>query len=298
MPDSRPELDPAQDAVADVPGPAVDTGAPARSGSKADVHRAVNVALHLFATHGYAGTKLETVAKEAGMSKRMLHYHFGDKKGLYRAAMHRAAYTFSPPKDFLERSFDVPVEGVRRFVDSIFHQIVQHPDSVQLFLRENLDPVLDAGEITTVWNDDSIIMQMERLLLMGQDAGAFRPGVSSVDIGLIIASTTFFRVANQYTMDHFGAINLFSPENIDGMRRLTIDAVLAFLTSTIPDSGHSSYLTVTLPADMLPDSVPSDHPSSQPTGDYIVETSAADIYDDGTGAGTSVYEVPGEPSGE
>ena len=41
----------------------------------ATLDRAVDIALTHFAREGYAATKLDTIAREAGMSKRMLHYH-------------------------------------------------------------------------------------------------------------------------------------------------------------------------------------------------------------------------------
>ena len=50
----------------------------------------VDVAIKHFSRSGFAETKLETIAQESGMSKRMIHYHFGDKRGLYVAALRHA----------------------------------------------------------------------------------------------------------------------------------------------------------------------------------------------------------------
>ena len=43
-------------------------------------------------------------------------------------------------------------------------------------------------------------------------------------------------------MDNLLGVDMSSQANTDGMHRLTVDAVLAFLTANIPDSGHESYL--------------------------------------------------------
>lgn len=253
------------------PGDAADK---ADKADKATLDRAVDIALTHFARQGYAATKLDIIAREAGMSKRMLHYHFGDKRELYRQALTRAAWSFSPPQEFLDRSYAVPVEGIRRFVDVLYNRITQNPDSIRLFLRENLDPVLSPEEITTTWNNSEVLLQIERLLLMGQDVGAFRPGISATDVVALIASLTFFRVGSDTTLKEFGSINLLSPSNTEGMRRLTIDAVLTFLTSNIPSSGYESYLTYTAPEVTEPASEEPDE------GDYIAETLVDDIYDD------------------
>lgn len=246
----------------------------AENAEAAALERAVDIALSHFARQGYSATKLETIAREAGMSKRMLHYHFGDKRELYRRALTRAAWSFSPPQEFLDRSYAVPVEGIRRFVDVLYNRMIQNPDSIRMFLRENLDPVLSPEEITTTRNDSEVLLQIERLLLMGQDAGAFRPGISATDVVVLIASLTFFRVGNHATIDEFGSINLLSPANTEGMRRLTIDSVLTFLTSNIPSSGYESYLAYSAPDKVEP--TDNEEPNE---GDYIADTLIDDIYD-------------------
>lgn len=257
------------------PQPGTQSGdEPADKADTAALERAVDIALIHFAQEGYAATKLDMIAREAGMSKRMLHYHFGDKRELYRRALNRAAWSFIPPQEFLDRSYAVPVEGIRRFVDVLYNRMIQNPDSIRLFLRENLDPVLSPEEFTATRNDSEVLLQIERLLLMGQDAGAFRPGISATDVVVLIASLTFFRVGNHATMDEFGGLNLLSPTNTEGMRRLTIDAVLTFLTSNITHSGYESYLTYSTPAVTQP---ASQEESSE--GDYIADTLVDDIYD-------------------
>lgn len=259
----------------------------AEGANKADLDRALTVAMCHFAADSYSATKLDAIAKEVGMSKRMLHYHFGDKKELYRRCLIRAAWSFSPPQDFLERSYAAPVEGIRRFVDALYHSMVQNPEAIRLLLRENLDPVLTPGEVTSMRSESEVILQLERLLLMGQDVGAFRPGISATDVVVLIASLCFFRTSNHTTLEEFGSINLLSPTNTEGMRRLTIDAVLTFLTSNIPDSGYESYLTHTT---ATPHAIHSDDDGY--TKDYLSGTSIAEpLIDD-------IYDDDLEPSGE
>lgn len=52
----------------------------------------LRVAGELFARHGYAGTRLEDIATEAGVSKPVLYRHFESKRALYLALLeqHRA----------------------------------------------------------------------------------------------------------------------------------------------------------------------------------------------------------------
>lgn len=202
---------------------------------------AVDVALSMFARDGYAATKLEAVAKACGVSKRVLLYHFGSKLGLYQRSVARAIERVSPPERLISRSYAVPVEGMRRFVDATFHSFRDHPECVRLLLRENLDPAIDLDDSGSETHERSVLLHLERILMQGQDAGAFRPGISADDVLALIVSLCEFQVAHRVTSFAVSHVKVDDPRNVEGLRRLVIDTVLAFLTSNIPHSGYDSY---------------------------------------------------------
>ena len=51
----------------------------------------LNTAERLFATHGFAGTSLRHLAKEAGVNLAAVNYHFGSKEDLHGAVIGRMA---------------------------------------------------------------------------------------------------------------------------------------------------------------------------------------------------------------
>lgn len=85
-------------------------------------------------------------------------------------------------------------------------------------------------------------LHLDKLLMVGQDAGAFRPGISANDVFTIIAALAIYRTTNHDMMDNLLGIDMTNEVNTEGMHRLVVDTVLAFLTSNIPDSGQESYL--------------------------------------------------------
>lgn len=202
----------------------------------------VDVAIKQFSRFGFAETKLESIAQESGMSKRMIHYHFGDKKGLYLRALSTAAQRLNPPEDALEIDTTVPVEGVRKLVDWLFRERVANPEAIRMLVWETNQQILDPAQ-QAIADVAGVALHLDRLLLLGQDAGAFRPGISANDIFTLISSLTVYRVTNQVMVENMLGVNFNTQENIDGMHRLAVDAVLAFLTANIPASGHESYLT-------------------------------------------------------
>ena len=51
--------------------------------------RILSAALKEFAAKGFAGTRVDAIARRAGINKRMLYHYFGDKEGLFRAVLRR-----------------------------------------------------------------------------------------------------------------------------------------------------------------------------------------------------------------
>ena len=50
--------------------------------------RILEAALTEFAAKGFAGARVDAIARRAGANKRMLYHYFTDKKGLFQSALH------------------------------------------------------------------------------------------------------------------------------------------------------------------------------------------------------------------
>ena len=49
--------------------------------------RIVGAASAIFADKGFAGARVDEIARRAGVNKAMLYYHVGDKQALYTAVL-------------------------------------------------------------------------------------------------------------------------------------------------------------------------------------------------------------------
>jgi AcrR family transcriptional regulator len=65
-------------------GAAKSGGRPTRSEAEARLARLLDIAQCQFLAVGYGETALESIAREAGVSKKTLYHHFGSKAGLFR----------------------------------------------------------------------------------------------------------------------------------------------------------------------------------------------------------------------
>src|SRR5487761_64272 len=62
--------------------------APARDPQRSQ-ERILAAALAEFSEHGFAGARVDRIARRARINKRMLYCYFGDKNALYRETMRR-----------------------------------------------------------------------------------------------------------------------------------------------------------------------------------------------------------------
>jgi AcrR family transcriptional regulator len=115
--------------------------APGRpSGDTAIRERLLEIALRDFSTHGFRGVSVTTIAKEAGATPAMIHYYFGNKKGLYEAVLQHA---LGPILARLEAVRAEPADGedpLPRFVHGYMRLLSENPAVPSLIVRDVLSP--------------------------------------------------------------------------------------------------------------------------------------------------------------
>src|SRR5512135_3353604 len=75
-----------------------------------------------FAARGFAGARVDRIARAARVNKAMLYYHFRSKKTLYRT--------------LLRRMFEPAPEKLRQLVAAMADHIQEHEDFPRIMLRE------------------------------------------------------------------------------------------------------------------------------------------------------------------
>ena len=65
------------------------TRKPAARNPQQSQERILEAALKEFAAKGFAGARVDVIARRANINKRMLYHYFGDKEGLFREVLRR-----------------------------------------------------------------------------------------------------------------------------------------------------------------------------------------------------------------
>ncbi len=138
-----------------------------------------------FARRGFDGTRIETVAREAQYNKALVYRHFGNKEGLFRAAL----------KHKLDERFKLITQPGTSLSDVLSHWFVEtlkDPDYVRLIVGEALYRSA-AGVVDDEWRHE-YYQKNVALAEVAQEAGDlpkdFEPGF----VVMIFASIFFFPV--------------------------------------------------------------------------------------------------------
>jgi len=89
-----------------------------------------------FAERGYAGARVDRIARRARVNKAMLYYHFHSKQGLYRALLRQIFSRASARLRAIAASDRPPAEKIDRAIAGIAGFIREHAFFPAIMLRE------------------------------------------------------------------------------------------------------------------------------------------------------------------
>ena len=190
----------------------------------------LDVATNEFATHGFAGARVDEIAARTRTTKRMIYYYFESKEGLFVAVLERAYGTIRRAEQGVDVDDLDPPAAIRRLAELTFDHHESHPDFIRLVSIENIHHGEHMTKSATLRNLNSPAIELiQRILDRGYAAGAFRRPVQAIDLHVMISAFCVFRIANRHT---FGAIfdhDLTDPALRDGYRRMLGDMVVGYL---------------------------------------------------------------------
>lgn len=148
--------------------------------------RILEAALQEFAAKGFAGARVDVIARRARINKRMLYHYFGDKEGLFREVLRRKiadrlAWLASAPED--------PAE----LLPAWFQLAFRDREWVQLLEWEALQ-----------WGDKKVIDEEQRLEVVAgalerlrrqQAAGLLDPELDAGQLLLSMMALTAYPMA-------------------------------------------------------------------------------------------------------
>jgi len=140
--------------------------------SKISRERILDASLVEFAKHGYEGATTASVARRIGVTQPLIHYHFGSKEALWRAAVELAFSQMTGLLEGMDEESDHadPRERMREIARRFVRFSAKHPEVSRLIIAESAVP----GP-RLEWMTDKhlrpLIRRVEQNFRAGRDAG-------------------------------------------------------------------------------------------------------------------------------
>lgn len=158
--------------------------------------RILQAGFDLFVDRGFAAVSMRELAQRSGVTKSLIHHHFGTKEGLWDAVKEVAfSRYYEAQRDELEGA-DSPDSGLlRNGVIRYFRFLQENPKVVRLFTWMHLE-----GDATCNEMDAELVKLGARRVREAQEAGLLRADVNPTHVVTVFihACSQWFEVRTQH----------------------------------------------------------------------------------------------------
>jgi TetR/AcrR family transcriptional regulator len=180
-----------------------------------------------FAAKGLFGGRVNTIARRAGANKRMIYHYFGNKDGLYLAALERVYEGLRGSERTLDLAHLDPELAIKRLVEFNFDYSRRHPELISLINSENLHRARHLARSKKVRELHSpFVKLLGDILRRGVAEGVFRAGVDPVDLYVTIAAVGYFYLSNNRTLSTIFGRDLSSAAACRRRKRHNVEFIL------------------------------------------------------------------------
>lgn len=100
------------------------------------VARILEAARDVFAEEGFAGARVDVIARKAGVNKAALYYHIGDKKALYAEVIHTVIGSAALRLAKGIEGEPTPEDKIRTYLKTLAQTFDENPQMPRIMMRE------------------------------------------------------------------------------------------------------------------------------------------------------------------
>jgi AcrR family transcriptional regulator len=117
--------------------------------------------------HGFAGTTVDAIAKEAGVDRATVYYYFSDKGAIFRAAVHDGLTEMVSDLEEVAASGEAPEARLRNSMRVLMRSFEKHYPQLYIYLRNSdsasiIDEQLNSELIASGRRYEDLVEQVVR----------------------------------------------------------------------------------------------------------------------------------------
>ncbi|RYZ09032.1 MAG: TetR/AcrR family transcriptional regulator [Comamonadaceae bacterium] len=183
-----------------------------------------------FSAKGAAGARVNEIAARSGVNKQLIYYYFGNKDGLYAAALEAVYAEIRALEQGLHLEDESPEDAMRTLVAFSFDYLAAHPEFIGMLKHENASGAQHIQQSDTIQGVNSpLISMIRKTLKRGITAGVFREGIDPLNLYISIAGMSYFFFSNRPTLSTIFGRDLESTRSVSAYRRHVVDFALSAL---------------------------------------------------------------------
>lgn len=205
-----------------------DSPPPATDDRAEDARRRIlEASLAEFAAHGWGGARVDRIAAAAGINKRLLYVHVGNKEALWIAALEHVYATMRAGESELNLGRLDPLESLQLLVRFNFRFHAERPEFLRMLNEENRQGAAHLKKSDKVAAIYSPLLALIRdILERGKAAGVIRAGLDPMQLYISIAALSYFYCSNRHTLSAVFERDLSAPHEMLMREQHVVDFVL------------------------------------------------------------------------
>lgn len=163
----------------------------------------LTAALHEFSEKGYSGARVDQISKLAGVSKPMIYEYFGDKDGVYAAALQETYIQIREGENSLKLSEYSPDDAIEKLVRFTMDHFRRNPWFISMLNNENLRQGATISQLRNLPSIQSkLVEELQNILKNGEKTGLFCRKVNPIELYIKVASLCYFPISNRHTLEN------------------------------------------------------------------------------------------------
>ena len=159
--------------------------------------RILEAAEALFVEHGFAAVSMRQLAARSGVTKSLIHHHFGSKEALWELVKERAFSAYAEGQEAeLNKATEPDAELLKRSVGRYFAFLKSHPEVVRLFAWTHLEGEQACGKL-----DAELVRLGAEKIRQAQERGLLRSDINPTHVVTIFvnACTQWFQAHGHHS---------------------------------------------------------------------------------------------------
>jgi TetR/AcrR family transcriptional regulator len=194
-----------------------------------------------FATKGYDGARVDSIARRFGLSKNMLYHYFGSKEDLFVAVLEDAYERFRSRQQDIGIQRADPVEAIKHLIVQTFSAVTENHKFIALLTSENLHKgrhIRRSRAIRPLYNP--LIGRIGEILQEGAIAGVFRKNLDPILVYVSFSALAYHYVSNRYTLNAALGVDFSTRKNRAAWLAYIIDLTLTYCCAPSDDRARRS----------------------------------------------------------